>query len=181
MNETTNTFDDWLEQGWLHKPFNVEFSYVDANGKEHPARLDNVIINELSNDGFIIDYSFDCALYQTDDFNWIEPSDSMLNHVVNKNRMKKAIKERYQSLPNELKKVKTYQHTLLVIDSIQKIADNEPVFVLRAQDKSAGKSVLQWIIDNYDNLNANENKLREAFDCAMEMRSYAIIDGRNAD
>lgn len=60
-----------------------------------------------------------------------------------------------------------YKHT----DScIQKAADDEMLFVLRAQDVTAPKTVLHWIAKNFDNV--SEDKLREAFECALTMRRF---------
>lgn len=53
---------------------------------------------------------------------------------------------------------------------LNKAADDEMLFVLRAQDKSAPKVVLHWIAKNFDT--ASEEKIREAFECAIEMKKY---------
>lgn len=53
---------------------------------------------------------------------------------------------------------------------LEKAADNEMLFVLRAQDKSSPKVVLHWIAKNFEN--ASEEKLREAFECALHMRKW---------
>lgn len=53
---------------------------------------------------------------------------------------------------------------------LEKAADNEMLFVLRAQDKSAPKVVLHWIAKNFEN--ASEEKLREAFEAAMQMKRW---------
>jgi hypothetical protein len=53
---------------------------------------------------------------------------------------------------------------------IEKAADNEMLFVLRAQDKSAPKVVLHWIAKNFENV--SDEKLREAFECALEMKRW---------
>jgi hypothetical protein len=54
--------------------------------------------------------------------------------------------------------------------TLQKTGDNEEIFVLRAQDASAPRSVILWIADN---LHASDEKLREAFECALRMRKHA--------
>jgi len=59
---------------------------------------------------------------------------------------------------------KTSNPTLL------KTADNEEIFVLRAQDQSAPRSVVLWIADN---LHASDEKLRDAFECALRMRRHS--------
>lgn len=50
--------------------------------------------------------------------------------------------------------------------SLRKIGDQEEIFVLRAQDASAPRSVILWIADN---LHASDEKLRDAFECALRM------------
>jgi hypothetical protein len=53
--------------------------------------------------------------------------------------------------------------------TLQKTGDNEEIFVLRAQDTSAPRNVILWIADN---LHASDEKLREAFECALRMRKH---------
>jgi hypothetical protein len=53
--------------------------------------------------------------------------------------------------------------------TLQKTGDNEEIFVLRAQDVSAPRNVILWIADN---LHASDEKLREAFECALKMRKH---------
>jgi len=53
---------------------------------------------------------------------------------------------------------------------IEKAADNEMLFVLRAQDKTAPKTVLYWMAENFENL--SEDKLREAWLCVLEMKRW---------
>ncbi len=53
---------------------------------------------------------------------------------------------------------------------LAKAKDDEMLFILRAQDETAPKVVLHWIAKNFDT--APEDKLREAFECAMEMKKY---------
>lgn len=60
---------------------------------------------------------------------------------------------------------------------LKKVKDDEMIFVLRAQDKSAPKVVLHWIAKNFETL--PEDKLREAFECAMKMKAYH--NRKNAD
>lgn len=60
--------------------------------------------------------------------------------------------------------------------TLQKTGDNEEIFVLRAQDQSAPRSVVLWIADN---LHASDEKLRDAFECALRMRRHS--DRRPAD
>lgn len=54
--------------------------------------------------------------------------------------------------------------------TLYKTADNEEIFVLRAQDRSAPRSVILWIADN---LHASDEKLRDAFECALRMRRHS--------
>jgi hypothetical protein len=53
--------------------------------------------------------------------------------------------------------------------TLNKVGDHEEIFVLRAQDASAPRSVILWIADN---LHASDEKLREAFECALRMRKH---------
>ena len=48
-----------------------------------------------------------------------------------------------------------------------KLQDFEEVFPLRGQDVTAPEHVILWIADN---LQCSDEKLREAFECAMRMR-----------
>jgi len=52
---------------------------------------------------------------------------------------------------------------------LAKVADNEPIFVLRAQDISAPETILHWIIQNPA---ISEDKRAEAFACSEEMRRW---------
>lgn len=53
--------------------------------------------------------------------------------------------------------------------TLAKVGDDEEIFVLRAQDVMAPKTIIYWIGDN---LHASDIKLREAFECAMRMRKH---------
>jgi hypothetical protein len=53
--------------------------------------------------------------------------------------------------------------------ALRKIGNQEEIFVLRAQDASAPRSVIPWIADN---LHASDDKLRDAFECALRMRRH---------
>lgn len=53
---------------------------------------------------------------------------------------------------------------------LAKATPDEMLFILRAKDKSAPRVVLHWIAKNFEN--APEEKLREAFECALEMKKY---------
>jgi hypothetical protein len=53
---------------------------------------------------------------------------------------------------------------------IQKAGEDEMLFVLRAQDITSPAIVLEWMKINFGNL--SEDKLREAFECALEMRKF---------
>jgi hypothetical protein len=54
--------------------------------------------------------------------------------------------------------------------TLKKVGDHEEIFILRAQDASAPRSVILWIADN---LQASDEKLRDAFECAMRMRKHS--------
>lgn len=60
---------------------------------------------------------------------------------------------------------------------IKKAGNNEPLFVLRATDISSPKVILHWIAKNFET--APEEKLRDSFETAMEMRHYP--KRKNAD
>lgn len=51
-----------------------------------------------------------------------------------------------------------------------KVRPDEPVFVLRAQDKTAPGIVLKWIAESLDTV--SEAKLKEAFQTVLAMRRY---------
>lgn len=53
---------------------------------------------------------------------------------------------------------------------LKKAADDEMLFVLRAQDISSPLIVLDWIRWNF--LSVGEDKLREAFEAALEMKRW---------
>jgi hypothetical protein len=53
---------------------------------------------------------------------------------------------------------------------LEKAAPDEPIFVLRAQDLTAPKVVLNWISENF--LTCPDEKLREAFEHALRMKNY---------
>ena len=55
---------------------------------------------------------------------------------------------------------------------LNKAADDEMLFVLRAQDRTAPHVVLHWISKNFQT--APEEKLREAFECALEMEKFRV-------
>jgi hypothetical protein len=60
---------------------------------------------------------------------------------------------------------------------LAKAGDNEMLFILRGQDVSAPKVVLHWIAKNFEN--ASNEKLREAFECALAMKAHP--NRKNAD
>lgn len=60
---------------------------------------------------------------------------------------------------------------------LKKAADDEPIFVLRGQDKSSAKVVMHWIAKNFDT--CPDEKLREAFEHALKMKNYSVK--KNAD
>ncbi len=53
--------------------------------------------------------------------------------------------------------------------TLAKVADNEPIFVLRAQDRSAPLAILYWMHLNPD---LPQEKRREAFQCAEQMFNW---------
>jgi phosphatidylethanolamine-binding protein (PEBP) family uncharacterized protein len=53
--------------------------------------------------------------------------------------------------------------------TLQNAGENEEIFVLRAQDYNAPRTVMHWIADN---LHASDEKLRDAFECALRMRKH---------
>ena len=59
--------------------------------------------------------------------------------------------------------------TKMTSSALKKAGDQEEIFVLRAQDASAPRTVMLWIADN---LHAPDDKLRDAFECAMRMRRH---------
>jgi hypothetical protein len=59
--------------------------------------------------------------------------------------------------------------TKLNSPTLKKTGDHEEIFVLRAQDASAPRSIVLWIADN---LHASDDKLRDAFECALRMRKH---------
>jgi hypothetical protein len=54
---------------------------------------------------------------------------------------------------------------------LKKAAEDEMLFVLRAQDISSPLIVLEWIKQNFHT--CNNDKLLEAFECALEMKDWA--------
>lgn len=53
--------------------------------------------------------------------------------------------------------------------TLNKSGHDEMLFILRAQDDSAPKTIINWISEN---LHASDEKLIEAFECALEMRHH---------
>jgi len=54
-------------------------------------------------------------------------------------------------------------------DPMSKIKDDEPFFVLRGQDWTSFICILDWIKENPQ---VNDDKLREAFECALAIKNY---------
>ncbi len=54
---------------------------------------------------------------------------------------------------------------------LAKADPEEMLFVLRAQDKTAPHTVLEWIKMNF--LTCPDDKLREAFECALKMKQWS--------
>lgn len=61
-------------------------------------------------------------------------------------------------------------HTKHSNPCIQKAKDYEPIFVLRGQDVSSPRHVLNWLADNFEHI--SEDKARDAFECALAMKRY---------
>ncbi len=53
---------------------------------------------------------------------------------------------------------------------IAKPGDDEQIFILRAQDITAPKIVMEWIAENF--FNVSDQKLRDAIECALRMKAY---------
>lgn len=62
---------------------------------------------------------------------------------------------------------------------LDKIADDEPIFILRAQDVSASKIVLRWIAAN-SHLRIDGAKVKEALKCASDMQNWITKNGGKA-
>ncbi|WP_234735301.1 hypothetical protein [Tellurirhabdus bombi] len=60
---------------------------------------------------------------------------------------------------------------------IENAAENEPIFVLRAQDASSPKVILHWIAKNFET--CPDDKLIDAFNHAIKMKNWP--DRKNAD
>ena len=60
---------------------------------------------------------------------------------------------------------------------LAKAKDDEMLFILRAQDKTAPWVIIDWIKCNFQS--CPDNKLREAFECALTMKAYK--DKKTAD
>jgi hypothetical protein len=56
---------------------------------------------------------------------------------------------------------------------LDKAAEDEPIFVLRAQDYTTPKLVMLWIAENINNGKTPDDKLREAFEHALKMRRWS--------
>jgi hypothetical protein len=54
--------------------------------------------------------------------------------------------------------------------ALDKAKENEPIFVLRGQDKSSPKLIFAWMAENFENL--SNQRLQEAFDTAMAMKRW---------
>lgn len=53
---------------------------------------------------------------------------------------------------------------------IAKAADDEMLFVLRAQDISSPKVILHWMAKNFETL--SDERLRHALESALEMKKF---------
>ena len=56
------------------------------------------------------------------------------------------------------------------IKKLQDSGSNEVVFVLREQDISAPGTIVDWIARNIESAKCPDEKLREAFEVALQMR-----------
>jgi len=55
--------------------------------------------------------------------------------------------------------------------TLLKVKENEAIFVLRGQDVTSPVIIMEWIKQNLPY--CSDEKLRQAFECALSMRSYA--------
>lgn len=55
---------------------------------------------------------------------------------------------------------------------LAKAAPDEMLFIMRAQDITSPKVVVLWIAENIYSTKTPDDKLREAFECALEMRRH---------
>jgi len=53
--------------------------------------------------------------------------------------------------------------------TLNKADRHEMLFILRGQDESAPKTIMLWIAEN---MQCSDEKLREAFECALQMRRH---------
>lgn len=60
------------------------------------------------------------------------------------------------------------------IPCIEKAGETEEIFAVREQDETSGPTVLHWIELNWSNKDMSNEKLEEAFQCAMRMRNSPI-------
>jgi hypothetical protein len=66
--------------------------------------------------------------------------------------------------------------TLKADDPLAKVADDEPIFVLKAHDRAAPGAVRDWARRAYA-LGAPDEKWSKAMDCAREMEAWQQVHG----
>lgn len=67
------------------------------------------------------------------------------------------------------------QQTIADLNScLNRAADDEPIFVLRAKDPHASEAVLYWAVTARDNGSHEPEKIDEALEIAAEMERYLL-------
>jgi len=88
-----------------------------------------------------------------------------LREWLNKKRIEEAeadmLSGQFSSFSDELKNPQS---------CLNKAADDEMIFVLRGKDITSPRTILDWIKTNITYSNLPDEKLREAFECALAMR-----------
>ena len=67
--------------------------------------------------------------------------------------------------------MKKQQEDCLLTSTWRKAREDETLFILRGQDQSSPEIILQWIIRN---MHCSDEKLREAFECALDMKRESL-------
>lgn len=57
-------------------------------------------------------------------------------------------------------------------ETLRKVHKDEPIFILRAQDKTAPETIMHWMTKNLDTV--TEAKLKEAWQTVLAMRRYSF-------
>lgn len=72
--------------------------------------------------------------------------------------------------------MKKREEQINVNSTLSKARQNETLFILRGQDMSAPKTIINWVAENI--YTASDKKLKEALECALDMRRESL---KNAD